>query len=96
MQTPYLFLSHHFYHFHNADEMVAAVGVVNHTCRKRAILPNTPLRQGQLMHCLLFRLLQFKIGKEILVKRLFSKSSAYFSVKDNNYSEHRKEYCHKC
>lgn len=96
--TPYLFLSHHFYQFHNTDKMVAAVGVVNHTCRKRTTLPDAPLRQGQFMSCLLFRLLQFKIGKDILVKRLLIKPNAYCSAKDNNYSERREEaeYYHKC
>lgn len=70
-------MSHQFYHFHNTNKMVTAIRVVNHTCRKRTILPNSPLRQGKFMSSLLFRLLQFKIGKEILVKKLFSKTNSY-------------------
>jgi len=41
-------------------------------------------------------LLQFeiKIGKEILIKNLFSKTNIYFSVRDHKYSEWRKVSTH--
>lgn len=85
-------MSHQFYHFHNTDKMVATIWVINHGCRKRTILPNSPFRQGKFTSCLLFMLLQFeiKIGKEILIRKLFSKTNVYFSVRDNKYSECRK------
>jgi len=89
-------MSHQFYHFHNADKMVATIRVINHGRRKRTILPNSPFGQGKFVSCPLFMLLQFeiKIGKEILIKNLFSKTNIYFSVRDHKYSEWRKVSTH--
>lgn len=72
-------MPHQLHHFHGTDEEVTTIRVIHQARGKGLVLPNAPLRQGELPSCPLCGLLH---GKGDFQQGIVQQN---FSVRDNEY-----------